>query len=207
MFSYFYSMQIDWDKMRFFESAVAFRQWLDHYHNKAEDIWVGFYKKSSGREGITYHGALDEALCYGWIDGIRKSLDDTSYTIRFTPRKKGSIWSLVNMKRVEELKAMELMHPSGLEAFSRRKKERTGIYSFEQAKHELGENYEKQFRQHAPAWEFFQAQAPTYKKVATWWVISAKQEATRLKRLELLISDSAQGKRLKQFVSPTKKKV
>lgn len=183
-------------KIVFFRSPADFRNWLKKNHASATELWVGFYKKSSGRPSITWPESVDEALCVGWIDGIRKSVDDISYKIRFTPRKPGSIWSAVNIKRAQALVEEGRMQPAGLTAFQARKENRSGIYSYEQRRDQLEEPYASLLRKNKAAWEFFQAQPPSYRKVAGWYVVSAKKEETRLKRLEKLIEDSSQGKRL-----------
>jgi uncharacterized protein YdeI (YjbR/CyaY-like superfamily) len=159
-------------------------------------LWVGFHKKKSGKKSITYAEALDEALCFGWIDGVRKSVDESSYTIRFTPRKQRSIWSRVNTVRAEELSKLGRMKPSGVEAFALRDPQRSGIYSFETTARKLAAAYETKFLAKKEAWEYFQSQPPGYRKLATFWVMSAKREETRLHRLEQLICDSAEAKRL-----------
>lgn len=184
----------------FFKSPTAFRKWLEQHHATAQELWVGFYKKASGKPSITWPESVDEALCFGWIDGIRKSVDDMSYMIRFTPRKSRSVWSAVNIKRVEELNRQERMQPTGLKAFDARLENKSGIYSYEQRGVELEEPYGKKFKQNKGAWTFFQAQPASYRKAANWWVLSAKKEETRLKRLEKLIEDSAQGCRIPQFI-------
>ncbi len=174
----------------FFAEPSELRIWLAENHDKAQELWVGFYKKASGKPSITWPQSVDEALCFGWIDGIRKSIDAISYTIRFTPRKPRSIWSDVNSRRFKELSEMGHMQPAGAEAFAKWNEKRSGLYSFEQQSVKLDEAHEKQFKENEKAWHFFQSQAPSYQKMATWWVISAKQEATRLKRLATLIGDS-----------------
>jgi uncharacterized protein YdeI (YjbR/CyaY-like superfamily) len=186
----------------FFPSAAAFHAWLAEHHAGATEVLVGFYKKDSGQPGITYAEALDEALCYGWIDGIRKGVDAARYTIRFTPRKRDSIWSQVNIRHIERLIAAGRMQPEGLRAFEARKPERTGIYSFEQGPCELAADYQTVFAANAPAWAFFQAQPPSYRQPACWWVMSAKREETRQKRLATLIADSAAGRRLAHLTRP-----
>lgn len=191
-------------KPRFFSSSTQFRRWLEQNHASATEIEVGFHKKSSGKKSITYAEALDEALCFGWIDGVRRGFDETSYTIRFTPRKPRSIWSLVNVKHVERLQKEERMHSAGLAAFERRAPERTGIYSFENAPRELSREYEKEFRRHKGAWEYFQTYPPYLKKQVSYWVMSAKKEETRSSRLRRLIESSAKGERI--GVLPAKKK-
>jgi uncharacterized protein YdeI (YjbR/CyaY-like superfamily) len=183
-------------KVRFFSTQSLFRQWLAKNHARSAELWVGFHKKNSGKKSISYAEALDEALCFGWIDGVRKSVDESSYTIRFTPRKSKSIWSRVNTKRAEELSKLGRMKPSGREAFALRDPQRSGIYSFETAARKLAEVYETKFRAKKRAWEYFQNQPPGYRKLATFWVMSAKKDETRLRRLEQLISDSAEARRL-----------
>ncbi|MCM3870458.1 MAG: YdeI/OmpD-associated family protein [Pyrinomonadaceae bacterium] len=177
-------------KIEFFKSAAECRRWLARNHDKVTEQWFGFYKKKSGKLGITYHEALDEALCFGWIDGLKKSVDESSYTLRFTPRKAKSIWSVVNTKRAEELRKLGRMKPAGLKALAARDSERSGIYSFENRPVKLSSSCEKEFKAHKDAWEFFQTQPPGYKRTASFWVMSAKQEATRLRRLAQLISAS-----------------
>jgi uncharacterized protein YdeI (YjbR/CyaY-like superfamily) len=180
----------------FFNSPENFRQWLEQNHDGATELLVGFHKKSSRKKSITYAEALDEALCFGWIDGVRKNLNETSYTIRFTPRKPTSIWSNVNVKHVERLKKEGRMHRAGLDAYERRAPERTGIYSFENAPRELPPEYEKIFRQNKAAWKFFQAQPPGYKRLMVFRTVSAKKEETRQRRLKQLIESSEKGERM-----------
>jgi len=191
-------------KITFFKSPSELHKWLEQHHAKAQELWVGFYKKSSGKPSITWPEAVDEALCFGWIDGVRKSIDDISYTIRFTPRKSRSIWSAVNVKRAQALTNMGLMQPSGLTAFQARDQDRSGVYSYEQKSHQLDDLYEKKLRANKKAWDFFQAQAPWYQRAARWWVISAKKEETRLKRLATLIEDSAHGRTIAPLTRTTK---
>jgi len=183
-------------KINYFKSPSDFRRWLEKNHATTQELWVGYYKKSSGQPSITWPESVDEALCFGWIDGIRKSIDDLRYTSRFTRRKRGSVWSAVNIKRAQELSDKGLMKPAGMTAFNARKENRSGIYSYEQRSANLAAPYEKRLRQDKVAWNFFYAQPPSYRKAIGWWVVSAKQEATRLKRLEKLIKESARGKRL-----------
>ena len=181
---------------KFFTSPEQFRKWLERNHDSAAELLVGFHKKSSAKKSITYAEALDEALCFGWIDGVRKSFDETSYTIRFTPRKPRSIWSNVNVRHVERLKKEGRMHTPGLEAYDRRDAKRTGIYSFENRPRELSPEYEKTFRQNKAAWKFFQEQPPGYKKLMIFRTMSAKKEETRLRRLQQLIESSEKGERM-----------
>lgn len=182
--------------IKFFKSAAECRLWLERNHDQVTEQWFGFYKKNSGKRGITYQEALDEALCFGWIDGLKKSVDESSYTYRFTPRKAKSIWSQVNTKRAGELRKLGRMKPAGLKALAARDPERSGIYSFENRPRKLSASCEKEFKAHQEAWGFFQAQPPGYKRTAIFYVMSAKQEATRLRRLAVLISASEQKTRL-----------
>ena len=182
---------------KFFPTPSAFRKWLAANHAKSDELWVGFYKKSSGKPSITWPESVDEALCFGWIDGVRKSLDEQSYVIRFSPRKPSSIWSAVNIRNMERLIKEDRVQPAGLKAYEARKEYRSGIYSYEQRSPELVEPYAGLFKRHRAAWKFFLAQPPSYRKMMNWYVVSAKQEATRLKRLERLIDESASGRRLR----------
>ena len=181
---------------KFFTSPEQFRQWLERNHDSATELLIGFHKKSSGKKSVTYAEALDEALCFGWIDGVRKNLNETSYTIRFTPRKPRSIWSNVNVKHVERLQQEGRMQRAGLEAYERRAPERTGIYSFENAPRELPPEYEKTFRRNKAAWKFFQEQPAGYKRLMVFRTVSAKKEETRLRRLKQLIESSEKGERM-----------
>jgi uncharacterized protein YdeI (YjbR/CyaY-like superfamily) len=191
----------------FFPSPPDWRAWLEEHHDKLQQLWVGFYKRSSGKPSITWPEAVADALCFGWIDGVRKSLDKSSYVIRFTPRSPGSIWSAVNIKRVGELKAMGLMRPRGIQAFERRTGNRSEIYAYEQRKAaKLRGVYEKKFRANKKAWKFFQAQPRWYRRTSSWWVISAKKEETRLKRLARLIEDSEHGRAIRQLTRPSRAK-
>jgi uncharacterized protein YdeI (YjbR/CyaY-like superfamily) len=183
-------------KIVHFSAQREFRKWLAENHAAASELLVGFYKKSSGKKGATYAQALDEALCYGWIDGVRRSIDADSYMIRFTPRKAKSIWSLVNVGHVQRLRKAGKMADSGLKAFAAREQHRTGIYSFEQKRAGLAAKYKKLFRANQRAWQFFAMQAPWYQRTAGYWVSSAKQEDTRMGRLAKLVEVSANGRRL-----------
>ena len=187
----------------FFAAPADFRVWLEGHHAEAPELIVGLYKKGSGRQSVTWREAVDEALCFGWIDGIRKSIDESSYTIRFTPRRPRSIWSAVNIKRVQELQEQGLMRPAGVAAFEARSDERSRIYSFEQrGPVELDGAQSEIFESNAPAWDFFQSQAPSYRKAAIWWVVSAKREETRARRLATLMDDSAHGRRIRSLTPP-----
>src|ERR1051326_2872369 len=181
---------------KFFTLPKQFRQWLERNHDRATELWIGFHKKASGKKSITYAEALDEALCFGWIDGVRKRLDENSFIQRFTPRKPRSIWSNINVNHVERLKKEGRMRPAGLEAYARRDPKRTGIYSFENRPRELSRAYEKAFRQNKAAWKFFQEQPPSYKRLMIFRTMSAKKEETQLRRLKELIESSEKGVRL-----------
>jgi uncharacterized protein YdeI (YjbR/CyaY-like superfamily) len=184
----------------FFAAPADFRAWLEEHHAAESELLVGFYKKGSGRPSITWPESVDEALCFGWIDGVRRSLGDEAYTIRFTPRKRRSIWSVVNVRRAGELIEEGRMRPAGLAAFEARTEERSGVYSFEQKDPvAFDEARARRFQADAKAWEFFQAQPPWYRRTATWWVISAKKEETRAKRLATLIEDSAAGRAIREL--------
>ena len=180
-------------KPRFFSSPAQFRQWLEKNHDSAAELLVGFHKKDSGKKSITYPQALDEALCFGWIDGVRRSLDETSYTIRFTPRKPRSIWSNVNVRHVERLTKEGRMAEPGRKAYALRDPKRTGIYAFENEVREFSPEFEKKFRANKPAWQFFQSEPPSIRRTCIFWVMSAKKEETRLRRLEQLIARGEQG--------------
>jgi len=181
---------------RFFTSPAAFRAWLEAHHADAKELWVGFYRKSAGRTGIAYLEAVDEALCFGWIDGIKKRVDDEAYMHRFSPRTAKSIWSLVNTRRVEELRRIGQMAPPGLAAFERRDPARTGLYSFERAAPSLPKELARRLKANRKASAFFAAQPPGYRRVALFWVTSARREETRERRLAQLIAASAQGHRV-----------
>ena len=183
-------------KPRFFKTPYDFRKWLAANHAKSIELWVGFYKKDSRKPSITWPESVEEALCFGWIDGIRKRIDDVSYEIRFTPRKASSIWSAVNIKIAQRLVAEKQMQPAGLKAFAARKENRSGIYAYEQRSPELVEPYLGKLQRNQAAWKFFQAQPAGYRKQMNWFVVSAKREETRLKRLKRLVEASAKGQRL-----------
>lgn len=186
-------------KITFFPTAADFRRWLEANHATAQELIVGFYRIGSGKPSLTWPESVDQALCFGWIDGIRKRIDDESYTIRFTPRRPISTWSAVNIRRVAELTKQSLMTPAGLKAFEVRKENRSGTYSYEQRTATLPPEYEKVLKKNKAAWAFFQAQSASYRKTIMWWIVSAKQEVTRLKRLAELIEHSAQGEIVPQF--------
>jgi uncharacterized protein YdeI (YjbR/CyaY-like superfamily) len=192
-------------KPTYFATPAAFRAWLEAHHATSTELLVGFYKKGSGKPSITWPESVDEALCFGWIDGVRRSVDDDRYTIRFTPRKSRSTWSAVNIKRVAELTKLGRMQPAGIETFARREEKKSQIYAYEQrADAAFHDEFERTFRANRRAWEFFQAQAPWYCRNATYWVMTARKEETRRKRLATLIADSSRGKRIDRL-TPTKK--
>jgi len=192
------SINVDATKMTatFFETQDEFRKWLEKHHEKEKELIVGFYKLGSGKPSMNWSQSVDQALCFGWIDGIRKSIDKECYSIRFTPRRSTSIWSAINLKKVEELIKAGLMKPAGLKAFSLRTDNKSKIYSHEKETACLDSAYEKQFKADKIAWDFFMKQAPSYKKVITHWIMSAKQEKTRQTRLEKTINESRQQKRV-----------
>ena len=166
-------------------------------HHATEDVLlVGFYKKDSGKPSITWAESVDQALCFGWIDGVRKRIDQSSYTIRFTPRRTTSIWSNININRAQALIAEGQMQPAGLKAFEARREHKSGIYAYEQRSVELPEPYNERLKQNKAAASFFEAQPPSYRKLVSWWIASAKKDETRLKRFEKFIAYSIAGKRL-----------
>ncbi len=192
-------------KPLFFASPSELRNWFEKLHETTQELWVGFYKTSSGKPSVTWPEAVDQALCFGWIDGVRKGIDDLSYTIRFTPRRPHSNWSSVNVKRVGELIKLGLMQPAGLKTFQERDQNKSGVYSYEQRKNsQLDPAYENQLRANKKAWEFFQSRPPSYQQPAIWWVMSARQEETRLKRLAILIECSEQGRTVPPLTRPTR---
>jgi uncharacterized protein YdeI (YjbR/CyaY-like superfamily) len=180
----------------FFATQEQFRTWLEKHHQKETELLVGFYKVNSKKPSMSWSQSVDQALCFGWIDGVRKSIDDQSYTIRFTPRKKSSIWSAINIRKIEDLTKAGFMTPEGQKAFDLRSEERSRIYSHETEPAVLDPDFEKQFKANKTAWEYFYAQPPSYKKVMIHWITSAKQEKTRLSRLEKAINISAEQKRM-----------
>lgn len=181
----------------FFATPADFRAWLEEHHESESVLWVGFHKVGTGRPSITWPESVDEALCFGWIDGVRKSLDEGSYVIRFTPRKRTSKWSTKNLARIEELIAEGRVRPAGLEVYEARDPAKQTPYSFERTEPvRLEPEAEARFRANEAAWQFFQSQPPGYRKTAIHWVISAKREETRARRLETLIQDSAAGQRI-----------
>lgn len=181
---------------KFFKTRSELRKWFEKNHKTKKELIVGFYKTGSGKSGIRWSESVDEALCFGWIDGIVRSIDKDSYCHRFTPRRPLSNWSNINIRKVEELTKKRLMMPEGLKAFSLRKEERSGVYSFENDKKILPNKLKKKFQADKKAWEFFKMQPPYYQKTILHWLMSAKKEETQLSRLEKLITASGKGVRL-----------
>jgi len=191
-------------QIKIFNSSAEFREWLETNHDRVSELWLGFYNKRTDKKSITYREALDEALCFGWIDGVRKSINQTTYKQRFTPRKPKSYWSAVNTRRAGELAKLGRMASAGVKAFEQRASD-SGKYSFESRPKKLPSAYEMQFKANPAAWEFFRIQAPWYQRTSSFWVVSAKQEETRQRRLGTLISDSEKGRRL-GMLTPKEKK-
>ena len=189
---------------KFFRTPQSFRKWFEAHHDKETLLWVGFYKKGSGKPSITWPESVDQALCFGWIDGVRKSIDEISYMIRFSPRKSRSVWSTVNIRRAGELIQLGQMKPAGFAAFESRLENKSGIYAYEQRSVELPEPYAGLMKANEKAWLFYQSQAASYRKVWNWWVVSAKREETRLKRLHSLINDCANHKSLKPSLTKSR---
>ncbi|WP_295229606.1 YdeI family protein [uncultured Chryseobacterium sp.] len=183
-------------KAKFFKFPQEFREWFEKHHLTEKELLVGFYKVGTGKRSMTWPESVDQALCFGWIDGIRRSIDQESYSIRFTPRKPTSIWSAVNIKKMDELTQSGLVTEAGLKAFALRTKEKSAIYSHENESPELNSEFEKQFIAHTVAWEFFNSQAPSYRKAVLHWIMGAKQEKTRISRLEKTIRESGNQKRI-----------
>lgn len=185
----------------FFRSPAELRRWFKKNHASAKELIVGYYKKSTGKPGVTWAESVDEALCVGWIDGVRRSIDNERYTNRFTPRRPGSNWSAVNIRRVETLTAEGRMQPAGLAAFAARQTLSAGAYSYEQRPADLPEPYAARFRRHKRAWAFFQSQPAGYRRTAIWYVLSAKKEETRLKRLDVLVAHARAQRPLRELVT------
>jgi uncharacterized protein YdeI (YjbR/CyaY-like superfamily) len=190
-------------KPTYFARAADFRAWLADNHDKAPELLVGLHKKGAGRATMTYSEAVDEALCFGWIDGVRRTVDEERWTIRFTPRKPKSIWSQINLRRIEVLMERGHVMPPGKKAYETRDPAKQNLYSFEQKTvRDFTPEEEKRFRANAKAWAYFEAQPPGYRRVARFWVVSAKKEETQASRLDRLIADSANGKRLDNLTPP-----
>lgn len=187
---------------RFFSTPAKFRAWLEKNHESASELWVGYYRTGSGKPSITWPNSVDEALCFGWIDGVRKTVDDTSYMIRFTPRRPDSIWSNVNIAKMEKLLADGRVMPAGVAAYARRSDTRSGVYEYEKGKladrstSAFDVDVLRTFKREREAWRFFESQPPYYRKMMTFWIMSAKKPETRTKRLEKLMDQSARGERV-----------
>jgi uncharacterized protein YdeI (YjbR/CyaY-like superfamily) len=191
----------------YFESPAAFRAWLEEHHETATEVFVGYWKKATGKPSLVWSEAVDEALCFGWIDSVARGVDDERYAQRFTPRKNVSNWSAVNIAKVERLRAEGRMRPAGETAFGLRRDDKTAIYSYEQRKNpQLEPDEQAQLEADAAAWTFFSSKPPSYRKPALWWVISAKKPETRARRLATLIADSAAGRTIKPLTPPAKRK-
>jgi uncharacterized protein YdeI (YjbR/CyaY-like superfamily) len=191
-------------QVKIFNASADFRDWLEKNHDRVAELWLGFYNKRTNKTSITYREALDEALCFGWIDGVRKSINETTYKQRFTPRKPKSYWSAVNIRRAGELAKLGRMSSSGVKAFEQRTCD-SGKYSFESRSKKLPLAYERQFKATPAAWDYFRTQAPWYQRTSSFWVVSAKQEETRQRRLATLIRDSEKGRRLSMLTPKLKK--
>lgn len=181
----------------FFPSQKDFRSWLEENYQNSAEVLVGYYKLKTGKPSMTWSESVDQAICFGWIDGIRRSIDEESYCIRFTPRRPTSIWSAVNIKKVEELTKKGLMLPAGLAAFNLKKDEKSAIYSYENSELALTDDFEKHFKANEKAWNFFQTLSASVRKISIRWVMSAKQEITRQKRLNELINDCESKRKIK----------
>jgi len=190
----------------YFSSPAELRKWFEKNHAKEKELLVGYHKTSTGKPTISWSESVDQALCFGWIDGVRRSIDAKRYCIRFTPRKPTSIWSAINIAKITELTNKGLMTPAGMEAFKQRNEKKSEIYSYEKDKVELAPAFLKKFKSEKVGWKFFCAQPPSYQKPAINWVMSAKQEATRNSRLSTLIEDSEAGLRIKELRRDVKKK-
>jgi len=183
----------------YFRAPADLRKWFEANHASARELLVGYFKKGSGKPSVTWPESVDEALCAGWIDGIRRSIDEERYVIRFTPRKRGSIWSAINVRRALALSKEKRMRPAGLAAFAARRENKVGVYSYEKRPAGLVEPYRSLLEKNRRAWVFYEAQPGSYKRAVCWWVLSAKKDETRRKRLERLVATSAGGRRIPQF--------
>ncbi|HKW59500.1 MAG TPA: YdeI/OmpD-associated family protein [Candidatus Dormibacteraeota bacterium] len=190
----------------FFATTAELRAWFEANHETASELWLGYHRKRTGRPSVTWQEVVDQELCFGWIDSVRYSLGDDRSAQRITPRRKGSVWSAINIKRFQELDAMGLVHLSGRAAFQRRDEARSRMYSYESRSRGFDAATEAAFRKHARAWRFFEAQAPSYRRTAAFWVMSAKRAETRKRRLERLIESSKTGERLATFESPSRRR-
>ncbi len=191
-------------KPAFFASSSEFRRWLEKNHASAPELWIGFWKVHTAKGGLTYEQAVDESLCFGWIDGLVRRYDESAYMQRFTPRRPKSIWSAINIGKVEALQKAGRMAPAGVKAFAARDPARSSVYSFENRDVVLDPACEKRFRARKKAWAFFEKQPPGYRRLAAHWVMRAKREETRERRLAQLVADSALGKRVASIAGPAK---
>ncbi|HJZ11628.1 MAG TPA: YdeI/OmpD-associated family protein [Acidobacteriota bacterium] len=190
---------------RFFATPSPFRRWLEKHHDTTRELWVGFYKKNTGKPSITWPESVDAALCFGWIDGLRKSIDESSYRIRFTPRNPRSTWSAVNIKRVAELTEQGLMYEAGLKVFRERNPAKSDLYSYERRREvQLSKKYQQQLRSDKQVWSFFQSQPPWYQRTTAYWIMSAKREKTQVMRLAILIDCSRRALRIPPLKSAAK---
>ena len=187
----------------FFATSAELRAWFEAHHETAEELWLGYHLKRTGRPSVTWQEVVDQELCFGWIDSVRYSIGDGATAQRLTARRKGSVWSAINIKRFGELEAMGLVHPLGRAAFDRRDEERSRIYSYENRSRGFDQRTEAEFRKHKKAWAFFEAQAPSYRRTAAYWVMSAKRDETRKRRLERLIASSRAAERMPAFARPS----
>jgi uncharacterized protein YdeI (YjbR/CyaY-like superfamily) len=192
--------------VQFFETPAQLRAWFEANHETAAELWLGYHLKKSGRPSVTWKDVVDQELCFGWIDSVRYSMDGGRTAQRLTPRRRGSVWSDINIRRFGELEAMGLVHPAGRAAFEKRDEARSRIYSYENRSRGFDAATEAQLRKRKRAWKFFEAQAPSYRRTAAFWVMSAKQAETRKRRLEKLIEHSERGERLPQFVTPSRRR-
>jgi uncharacterized protein YdeI (YjbR/CyaY-like superfamily) len=192
-------------RVKFFAKASEFRKWLSSNHDKADELWVGYYKKVTGIPSITYPESVDEALCYGWIDGLRQSIDEKSYRIRFTPRRAGSTWSDVNIRRVKKLTELGKMEPAGTRAFESRKMD-SASNSVKRENIRLSRQFEDRLKSNEKAWEYFNGLAPSFRKISIGWIMSAKKEETRLRRLAVLIESSEKGRLVPPLIVSRKKR-
>jgi uncharacterized protein YdeI (YjbR/CyaY-like superfamily) len=185
--------------VRFFATPAELRTWFEAHHDKADELWLGYHRKRTGRPSVTWQDVVDQELCFGWIDSVRYSLGDDRSAQRITPRRKGSVWSAINIARYQELERLGLVHPAGQAAFAKRNEARSGIYSYEVRSRGLDAAAEAEFRKHKRAWEFFESQPPSYRRTAGWWVVSAKRDETRARRLRKLVDYSKKGERIPPF--------
>jgi uncharacterized protein YdeI (YjbR/CyaY-like superfamily) len=198
-------VNIDPRQLRYFEDQAALRRWFLAHHASSKGMWLGFHKVHTGTPSVTYREALDEALCFGWIDGVRSSLGQDAWTIRFLPRVRKDNWSLVNIRRARELIAKGLMKPSGLRAFEHRNEDKAGEAHHGRRQAKLDPSSERALRADPQAWTFWSEQPPSYQKPAAWWILTAKKPETKARRLAQLVADSAQGRRLRMLTPPAKR--